>query len=447
MKLLHYILAPVLLFGAWSCSDKSDPELSLPPVGGDECLVSIQMPVVAFGNSSFGSRAVPNTPIDGNEGTLRSLYVMIFSYDEDNKIYHRMSCEEKIASGTTNKVTNNYDDLVYNSGVGLGIGTYKFYILANFLEYWEDDDRKNLVGDEKREAFEAATDSEEKIKDLILTYKGNIKGEELPMICLPENICIDNEDNTGQVALEHGEFTVSESDVLNQEKKTLYAPLSILCTKVRFTLLYDHTGFSSEFPANASFEINPGVDVDNVYKYFYINSLPEYQETPETGSEVIGEEPSADVNSESDIPSAVAEADDYFNILSSSATEPIMIEKTKYPSLEDGTNAYLAIKESLNVPSNLEKLGTEATWTNSEQRAWQCLTYLPANPNSEPVTTLKISTGGGAVNESYTIPLSALTEGYFYDIVAKLITPKIIAVSINVKVTDWTYNPEQSVSW
>lgn len=85
----------------------------------------------------------------------------------------------------------------------IGIGSYKFYLLANIEEYWDRDDypdfswadSKNAEGNELEKTSKDSPfvqyikASEENLKNIKLHFNGLIQNGHLPMICLAENVC------------------------------------------------------------------------------------------------------------------------------------------------------------------------------------------------------------------------------------------------------------------
>lgn len=448
MKLIHNILencrtfkfltalSVISVLSLASCSDNVEPTPSVGPDFESEqnrCSLTIAFPPVGFGDNIFASRADYLDPITGNEGNLHSLYLVIFQEKEneagEGTSYQFLSVSDLKVAISTLRPSYEYYTL------SLEKGNYKFYLLANFLDYWTPDPNNEA---EKVDQFENTIVTDENIRSLNLDFNDElIQDGDLPMACMPEEMFADangtplrgpdTEVDGETVEGEQGVFVISEDDIKNNVRKQLYAPLSILCSKVRYTILFDNTadGFSKDFPeANVKFDVN--VLLTNVIK-----------NTPFKKPEATIENPS------------------FFD----HAIPGITMHPAAYPEDEscdagsscNKTHGYWNIKDQQSSPSNL---GTDNIWNdNSNKRAWQGnILYLPENTEytagNDIYTNLHLTaTGTGASPTGYNIPLKYLERGHFYDIVAKLTTSSELAVTVSVKVNPWNYKSSEPEIW
>lgn len=451
-----------------SCGSES-VELPQPESDSSECTLTLNIPQVAFGQSPWTRDATSTSPVEGDEGTLQSLYVVVFKLDEESPTgeFSQIWCGDLVGNYSnyapdfriaSNQIYGNpkLDDTYKKiSDVKLKPGKYKIYVLANVFQYREDSSKSP-------QDFMAALDTEEAIKNLKLKFDALLNANALPMVCMAKNVCKnesgeefqdgiieikkvettdDSTDGTGGTDGTDGTGGATEVDNVTH----IYAPLSILCSKVRYTLLFDNTpetGFSKAFPqADVNFtfiedEENPGVFEDvitnpNAVKITSLNLSTLVSPTTSTQALDLDEE---------EIPDEETEVDPiYYASLS----------QVRYPNANanDGTAGYFDIANQDQRPPYLSELEELNSWNPPTKRAWQGgAIYLPENLNESKKTTLHfLATGTGVKEEGYKIPLT-LKRGTFYDVVAKVTSPAAFEVAVLIKVSPWNYHTGQ-VQW
>lgn len=419
-----------------SCTRDNEIQPDDPTTMGEGVTVTFNIPASAFSSQYPSTRADEyRDPVTDAEGTInyRSLYLVVFKetldYDSnDKKAYTLLKDGVKEISTAVGNLSSGYSDS-RKYHLNLEQGNYKFYLLANIRGYWT-----NTEGTANDDAFEELITKEENIQNLQLSFADKIEGTNLPMACMPEEMYSDENHTTplkGEITIgedgkevggEAGVLTITPEDIENKTKKTVYAPMKILCSKVRFTVLFDRTDFSDQFPGN-NIDFQSPAGVSNVMSRTILKE-------PETNSSIA---PLQYINNPD------------FN-------------RVSYPNEdssndEEGTYGYLDITKQTKSPNPLEILQGNQTWDIDSKRAWQGeLLYLPENTNSDPdkVTTIHLKPSDGSVGmaqEGYFIKLNNMQRGHFYDVVAKLITSSVMEVKVMVKVNPWQYNSQAADSW
>lgn len=426
-----------ILFLLPSCSNEEElaPE-NLETTTKKEITLSLNIPAI-----DFGTRAAQfKDPIDAsqNEGNLKTLYLAVFQEDKDLGIYNLSSFIDIKSTPEIDGSISNIFDKKYT--LKLTEGKYKFYVFANIFDYWKIYTKNNKDDAAAEQDFKEAVSTERRIQNLVVAFSGKIEEGNLPMVCLANNICSNSEltenlpddgilEITSQMI---NDFISSPGD--NNKVLHVYAPLSILCSKVRYTILFDnckatgHESFSSAFPeANIHLtEVTYGkgslegeVTINNLYPTTAIIPLTSAPSNPEW------------------IPSISNK-----------------IFQTQYPALvapstteQKSTHGYLNIEEVDKSPAFLEVLDSPDGWENPHHRAWQGLVYLPENTELTAGTDMKTKihlyvTGTGVPDDGYDIIIPKLERGTFYDIVAKLRTSNVLEVQVFIKVNPWTYQPQ-----
>lgn len=313
---------------------------------------------------------------EGNEAKINDIYLLAFNTSGN---LSRIKLENPVVSGEYN---------AYN--VDLLEDTYNIYIIANLDSYLSGGTASLLKEDGvKKSILQFGT----------LTENTVLQSDNLPMGCTPQEIKI--KESTGTLS------SATNGVVVKDGKSTeIYADLTFLCSKVRYTILFDKNSFSNKFPKDdlgLSFK-----EASNIRKEFA------WQE---------GE-------ASEDIHDPFAKVD--FNAV-------------KYPDINnESEKRYLTQNSSDAVPDRLTPLG-EGIW-GSNQRAWQGVFYVPANNLSELPTTLKFNASGTGVNDSYDLPLywsveetgHGLEYGKFYDVVCKLEDAQIKILKGAVDIEPWT---------
>lgn len=309
--------------------------------------------------------------------------------------------------------------------IKLDPGKYKFYVVSNLNRYLIDDETGSNI------TFSNAATSEEKIRSLILNFRSDRPLEPgfLPMACLHENIKVD--DKNGEPIGNSEKFVEIEAG----KSKKIYADLSYLCSKVRYTILFYFD--ESDFNEGDYIDFNRHVAQDAPY----VTNL-RHQTAINTGTG--------------------AGSPDAVFIPSGSNSEtvaswPLFLDRYVYPSdfnfyAIDHTDAQ--IKEALKGLKPWTE--TDGSWTGDtflKKRAWQGVTYLPENLLQDNPTLLKFpyrfngTTGGDSPRvvklNDFKLKDSKETEpgirrSMMYDVYALIKSPEAADMVVNVLVEDWT---------
>ncbi|MCH5224080.1 MAG: hypothetical protein J1E82_08555 [Muribaculaceae bacterium] len=449
-----FALFILMAVGLQSCADINENEPAQPATpSGDYAEITLTLPFVGFGDN-LSTRDEYREPVEEQEGTLSSLYLVIFKKEEvegdaggdsssDNFTYlhfqdisNNSEAGQDQNSGITINGTmsgplkGNYND---DNKVTIRIpeGTYKFYLLANIVDYWINVNLGNSRSD-----FENFIKIEENIKTLKIGYTNSgIPANNLPMICRYKEFCSDDQGTILMEGEEEGILTITANDIKDNIKKTIYAPLTILCSKVRYTLLWDKE--KSNF-TTADLNFTDAKD-DGGYQ--------DYKENGVSVSSVMSETLLTPVT------------DNNAQIIEGGLTG--RITKTMYPNEnDDKEKGYFDIANQTSAPSYLTLINTSDedqtndNWTEPDKRrAWQGVIYLPENTDAtdsdnQKVTTLYFSpTGAGVSLNDYQVKLDNLQRSYFYDVVLMFKTSYSYDVSIFVKAKPWKYNPSEIEGW
>lgn len=445
-------LLPLALLA--SCSQEEAAPVPA-PVEEQGFNLTLSIPEISFG-SSYASTRAGKDEIKDNEGNLNSLYFVIFKKDEESPgdVYKAIYCNDlfngsyrdpegtfSVAPVLTGKLTDEYQDRELNINnkcdLKLGEGKYKFYLLGNVYEYWDSGDVEK-----SKNVFLDAIETEEDIRNLSLKFDGLLVGDNLPMICFPEKVCSDT--NGTLIPLDGGVFTVSYEDATNNIKKKLYAPLSILCSKVRYTILFDNIDekFSWAFKdKDVHFTESEEVDGQMKHKITQIDAVKISNLSSSTLVSPANSTQTLDLDIEDE--ENLEEAPEEGGIFPASLSQVVYPDKT-----DEKTKYYLDIRGATNSPEYLDLLEERDTWNNPGKRAWQGgAIYIPENLVESKETTLHFFATGIELENTvdYTIRLNP-KRGTFYDIVAKVTSPSAFDIAVLIKVNPWSYNSGQ-VTW
>ncbi|MCH5222749.1 MAG: hypothetical protein J1E82_01790 [Muribaculaceae bacterium] len=345
-------------------------------------------------------------PASKEEATVDKLWFFAYpvagSDNSEAQTFIKEISDEKTSQVETDNSAPNtdytgYEDYAAYDVKGIRKGTYHIYVVANLEKYIS-------------QTTELKGISEENLQKLVLyfgtdTYS-TINASEIPMACYYTDIC--KKTGSGDpTKVTSGEFTFN-----GNANEVLYADMTMLCSKVRYTILFDMDTFSDTFPEN-TVDFNSAVPITNI--------CPSTSLAPSTTS------PTTDLLTSNGVLSPVYYPGD---------TE-------KYPS-GNHTDWYLNITQEregeVKAPENLTKI-TSGSWTNLDKRAWQGIIYLPENLAIEPTgeaadnrTTLSFTpTAESNVPDNKQVALT-LKRGNFYDVVGKLQTPLRIEFYISVKI-------------
>ena len=384
--LLNIIAAMALMMTAAACVDDTD----LPEVAAPGTSVTIRIPNPAAADAFARSRAEADADSPANaatnvgasgsspapaasraeekdmdteakEGDIHSLWLL--AYNTDNSDYNVI--RQLQSSG---QLTHEYSEY----RIEFKPGTYRIYVVANLDKY--------ITGE-----ISASTE-ESYLEKLILNFSPDKlpnTTDGLPMACLPAQV---DGATDGNITVEAG------------KTKEILTDLTFLCSKVRYTILFDNSegGFSREAFGASTVTFN-SASLTGV--------IPS---TPLTG--------------------AVNTPDGAFEV------DPIDLK---------------AVNDSKGL-NDLADPGFTPSATGA-QRAWQGTMYLPENLLTDARTVLHLGAtlDGNGANLSYTVklpnnvgasgssPENTLTRGHFYDLVGRVTTVGD-QIDITASVADWT---------
>ena len=336
--------------------------------------------------NSFNTKADTSDPTS-QEGTINDLYLVVYKKDASGNTFTNVQCEEISSSLTSDNTSSG--SKTYS--LDLAPGTYKFYLLANCKDY---------LGSSSL----TSTTDESTLRNLILNFSDVINSSKLPMACLAEEI----KENSGGSGVENGEVNI------NSDGKTLYAGLNFLCSKVRYTVLFDNTvgtGISEAFGTNV-IDLATTVGLENI-----LSTTP------------------------------LAQAYSEFTSLGYLTGKTSTLTRFAYPTTD--------------LPSSTAPNLT-GTASEYQKTAWQGVAYLPENTNSEKPTTIKLTgavydssyAGEGGkgtnwikdINKTILLPggttgsNNGLARNKFYDVVISVKSANLdLDVTLNVTVNPWGY--------
>lgn len=334
-------------------------------------------------------RASETSATSGLEGSLQELYLIIFQKNAIDK-FEKISCQDLKTIPNTSGSVNSESYIDYP--LTLEPGEYKFYLLANISEY--------INGGKK--TIETLS-TEEEIGELTLNFDGPLKAGHLPMACLSV---------VGESVNPETKSTITLTG--KETSKLVYADLSFLCSKVRYTVLFDNTSanMSASFGDNVA-DFDDEVNISSIFSETLISE------------------------------SKTSDSDEDFISGSSS------LLKYAYPYDSDYTTT-TPITDFTN-PKDTWGSGSP----DNHKRAWQGVVYLPENINNNK-TTLTFSgscirpTGETVYEISKDVPLcptndiseGKLKRGSMYDVVLTVKSyddsHDSTDIETNVAVEDWT---------
>lgn len=344
-----------------------------------------------YGRSrSEGATRAEESELLSNEGRINEEDLWFCAYpqpdSEGQQVVKQLRATDRKSTNTDH--TQGYVEY----GVSLAKGKYNIYVLANLKDYIQGFDESKLS-------------SEEDVKKLVLNFanftdKGILKSGEngaeyLPLACKASDIKtgIIDENKVGDNGFEVQEGVSNE----------IYADLSFLCAKVRYTILFDKSegGFSKNFPsADIDFE---APTINNLLKetYFFTENSKTLTDD-KIVSGVVGE-----------------------------------LNKVEYPvNTEPKQKKYLDSTEQT-VPENLESINNFAS--GAVQKAWQGIVYIPENLDADRMTNFHFEASGTGVDpDGYDMPAAnnplIFTRAKMYDLIAKLENgPWTVTISVE----DW----------
>ena len=201
------IIMCFLCLGLFSCTDNINDFPKNPMIETD--CISLLIPSKSF---NYTRNESENEYDISKEGEIKNLYIAVVKLEESS---------ENVETVRIVSLDINTNDLIERDGkiyskynLDIKDGKYRFYILANIDKY-----SKRVVSDIK---------DEEDIKNLSLEFSEDtiLTPDELPMVCLPDGISLDNN-------IKDQNTTYSEIDKRTNPDINLYAELKYLCAKIR----------------------------------------------------------------------------------------------------------------------------------------------------------------------------------------------------------------------
>lgn len=396
-----------ILLATTACTDDVNVNGGIIATDG-ETGITLYLPDIE-GAAEFGATRVDD-PVDQKtievgtgEAALKDMYLLAFDKSNGSRKIFPLYTEGQDNADYKPNSSNGYKTYT----IKINEGTYKFYLLANLDEYLEG----KVDG----------LSNEDKVLEAVLKFAdkvpGTLKPGNLPMACLASQM--KNAPGANEGSASEGTVTIVAG-----KNNAVYADMYFLCSKVRYTILFDQDSFSNQFTTTdvdfkamgiADMRTNAVIDPDFETKQGFD---PSYSSIPAYSSE----------NVAVFTPGAVA-----------------------YPASDSkyfGNRNY-----DENFP---EDLGEQDWNDDSSKKAWQGTVYLPANLSSEKPTTLNFTAKGSQMHEGepYSLPLywkhdndseeaHGLDRSNFYDIIIKLTKPESInkEENITVNVKDW--NPQE----
>lgn len=435
MKFFHNINFTFLILAAlvpalFSCTDELGFNNGDENLGEDFTGITLYIPNIEdaaeFGATRADGYANTRAYDTQKEGNFNTLYIA--AVDESENVQTFL----KTVSNGTEEGYNKYT-------VSLKPGNYRFYVVANLNRYTVKD------GNESATFADIAT-TESEIRQHILNFSSSRPLEPgfLPMACLNEDIKV-GESATSAVKNADKEVFVNISA---GDNKKVYADLRFLCSKVRYTILFDRE--KSQFASGDIIDVHRNTATDAPYATNLRHQTA--------------------INSSNDAPQPKANTDFTTDFITEGADGnttasgwPIFLDRYKYGNYEFYEDL-TSNDERKKLKEELGKLvqwkSTDGEWTSGEflnKRAWQGIAYLPENystsQNALNPTLLKFPysfNGATGAESPRTIKLDwesttngsdshyGLKRAKSYDVYALITTPDPAQWTLNVDVDDWT---------
>lgn len=387
-----------------SCSNESEPK---PQVLDDSNpVLTLYIP----NTEKMASRADKDSyGSDVSEAAIKSMYLYAFAA---TGVTGNTAVSNVIQLSGTPTGYDGYDSANnINPGNGdykmytvstLKPGTYNFFVLANLEDYLDETSLTKYTN---------KTLTKDDIDGLVLKFAADklplsdaSSNPKLPMICYYTDI------KTGTSATVATKVKAGEIDgnylLSASSQDPIWVDLSVLCAKVRYTILFDNDDFSSGF-----------------------------------GSKVVGFDLGEEKTSLTNLLTEKAYKTGTADLLSTFPAYP-KLDKANYPTTG---SKYFNITSQQDSDDDLDDLGI-GNWDDTEatKRAWQGTVYVPENKSgSAPKLTFTPLTGdiygtiGAATEYEFT---EGFENGNFYDVVMMVKNPGNISFSVYVKVNAWTYH-------
>ena len=354
-------LVLLLTFSLFSCADDLGLHIDSEENGEDFTGITLLLPDVEnaaeFGATRNDDYKNTRAFDQSRESNFNTLYIAAIKVEKDNAgNIISTSIPQVVLKSQANGVEDGY--LKYS--VSLAPGEYKFYIVSNLNRYLLDDSGNSVT-------FPQKAIDENSIRKLILNFNSArvLEPGFLPMACLHENLKV------GSSLAEATKISGKDATIKIEKNsnKKIYADLNYLCSKVRYTILFNRE--KSDFGVNSSDVIDIHRHVAENYPYV------SYLRRQTAINTIDGGSVSQDFISNSNTNNEINESD--------ISNWPIYLDRYIYGDFDfyDDSKSPEAIKAALSSLQNWDTFKEEgATWTNStylNKRAWQGVAYVPEN--------------------------------------------------------------------
>lgn len=367
------------------------------------------------------------------EGSFNTLYVVAINSEGKANVFLRNQSE-----GIIDDPRQGEEQTIYQRyKISLSPGEYKFYVVSNMNRYLLDENGNHISFYDYVHNKENA---EYLIKKIILNFNSSTPLEPgfLPMACLHQNIRVGSSAaNATTTSNKNGNSPDGTVTIPKDEPKIVYADLDFLCSKVRYSIIFDR-----EKAKETGFTDDDVIDINrNVHDY------PPYvtQIRKQTGLTL--KDPEGFIlNSSNDPDQWSLYLDRYIN----------RSNFDFYQSNPNNGEVVAALDEIEKNPWT----SASGNWTTDfkDNRAWQGVTYLPENfvtsdPSPSDMTLLEFPyrfNGAEAdkpkemildfVNkkDQSTVMGYGLKRGMQYDIYAIIQTPDESKWTLNVIPRQWS---------
>lgn len=373
-KFYSGLAAASLALLAWSCTDDLHLNVSNEVESVSNGL-RINIPDIeglAYNYSRAGSSEDGNPLVTPEDGIITSLWLCAFPTDSEKDPViiplehpdgeetspHQLNIQKSNDKNGYKKytITDNSGNapLEFNS-------SYKIYVFANLDNYLDTDEIKTLG-------------SAEDAENLVLSFESMtspFEQGELPMACLASNIKEAKNSVTVPSPVTGGLYTFTT------DSGEIFADLTFLCTKVRYTIFFDNSTYSSGFGSSV---IDFGTS-EEASNNPHVNRIRKQTSVVYKAGDDNSFTNAGFLNSEWKVPLYKVHYPgdgNNFNV----DTYP---EFTGFNGTQGdtslGNGAYNVSTATTGVASNLPKLEGSDTWEDNgaNKRAWQGVVYLPEN--------------------------------------------------------------------
>lgn len=315
--------------------------------------ISFILPDYEGNAAQFGTRAF-NT---AEEGYMSNLYVVAIKYEN----WDVSTGFDEITDDSGNKSPIVYTFALNPVGIKFEVGekNYKLFNIALYPGKYKFGLVANVDLYLKRQKKISDFTKEEDLENIVLNFSEDtpLAPLHLPMACLPWEIQWSDKDHKKQKTKEE-DYLVP---VLKGNETQIYADMQFLCSKVRYTILFDRDGISSAF-GNTWIRFN--VDDTNRPTATNIRKQTKLVETS-TGAEV------------DQVNYFVSHLDDD----SEKGWWSMSIDRFKWS--EEEVDNYPKKPTSELDPWT----GTTDDWIRQRQKVWQGVVYLPENDGDKYYTS------------------------------------------------------------